>query len=112
MKIAIVGSRDYPRPQQVVRYIEQLPYTDVIISGGARGVDRIAEHVARERGMQTIIYPADWEKYGKSAGMIRNREIIEAADKVVCFWDGVSRGTNHSINLAKKLRKPLEIIFP
>jgi hypothetical protein len=110
LKIAIVGSRDFPRLDLVERYIQNLPSDTIIISGGARGVDFAAEQAARERGMRVRIFRADWNKHGKSAGMIRNHDIVNAADKVVAFWDKVSPGTKRTIELAQKAGKGLEVI--
>ena len=112
MKIAIVGSREYPNMQKVVDYINNLPLDTVIVSGGARGVDRTAETTAKGRGMKTQIFTPNWEKHGRKAGIMRNTDIVEAADKVVAFWDGVSNGTRDSIRKAQQMGKELEIIKP
>lgn len=109
MKIAIVGSRDFKDLGAVVRYVKSLPKDTIIVSGGARGVDSVAANTARDCGLQVQIFEAMWHTYGKQAGMIRNAEIIRAADKVVAFWDGVSRGTFDSINKAKAAKKPIEV---
>ena len=109
-KIAIVGSRDFAELDKVRDYVNSLPLDCIIVSGGARGVDRVAEQTASVRGMQTIIFKPDWEKHGKAAGFIRNHDIIQAADSVVAFWDGTSKGTKNSIDLATKLNKPCTIL--
>lgn len=112
MKIAIVGSRDYPNLKEVVDYVYSLSPDTVIVSGGANGVDQHAEWAAIERGMKVEIYYPDWKRHGKSAGFIRNEQIVKAADMVVAFWDGKSKGTAHSINLAQKFQKSLQVITP
>lgn len=122
MKIAIVGSRGFPSAYQQIyqwfrsRYARELPIgntqLDTIVSGGARGPDSYAERLAELWGIRTEIYPADWEQYGSRAGIIRNRQIVEAADKVVAFWDGESKGTKNTITLALQLKKNLQVIFP
>ena len=112
MKIAIVGSREYPRPQDVTDYVARLPADTVIVSGGARGVDSWAERAARARGLAVEIFPANWTAYGKRAGYVRNAEIVKASDRVVAFWDGESRGTAHTMECAKHYGKPLEVIRP
>jgi len=115
MKIAIIGSRDYPRPEfakrKMISIIENLQYNlDVmIISGGARGIDSIADDVADITGISIKIFKPDWDKYGKRAGYIRNKLIIDEAEKVLAFWDGKSKGTKHSIDLAIKAGKPVNI---
>ena len=114
-KIAIVGSRnfnDYSLIEEVVqkRYIENLGLCSedvTIISGGARGADSLAEKLANCRGYRMIVFPAEWGKYGKKAGMIRNQYIIENADVVFAFWDGKSPGTANSISLARRFGKEL-----
>lgn len=112
MKLGIVGSRDYHNVENIRRYLLlHLDEKDVVVSGAARGVDSFAEDVARSMGREVISIPADWDKLGKSAGYIRNKEIVFRSDKVVAFWDGKSRGTAHSIGLALQQGKLLAI-FP
>lgn len=111
MKIAIVGSRNYPRPEDIIQYVYNLSEDSIIISGGARGVDTWAEVAAGVKGLKTKIFPAQWDKYGKSAGFFRNELIVDECDRLVAFWDGKSKGTKHSINLVKKAGKPVEIII-
>lgn len=113
MNIAIVGSRSFGYLDMVKLHVQRIAakYPDaVIISGGARGVDSAAEVAAKHHGLDTLIFPAEWDKYGKSAGFKRNRDIVEAADVVVGFWDGTSRGTKHSLDLALELGKPVFVL--
>jgi hypothetical protein len=112
MKVAIVGSRGYPNLKAVKEYVENLPPDTTVVSGGARDVDTVAAQTAVAKGFPTQIFKPDWQKYGKAAGYIRNVDIVAAADRVVAFWDGISKGTKHSIDLAVKTGKPLEIIKP
>jgi predicted Rossmann fold nucleotide-binding protein DprA/Smf involved in DNA uptake len=110
MKIAIVGSRKFSNLIAVWRYVAMLPPGTVIVSGGARGVDSVGENSAKEAGLpRPQIFEPDWNKYGKGAGYRRNHDIIKAADIVVAFWDAISSGTLHSINLAKQYEKRLII---
>jgi len=83
---------------------------DAIVSGGAYGADALAERFAREKGIPTIIFKPDWDKYGKSAGFKRNILIVNEADVVVAFWDGFSKGTKNSIELAEKSKKPVIVM--
>lgn len=110
MKIAIVGSRDYPDLQAVVDYVKGLPSDTVIVSGGAGGVDTAAERAAKSVGMATEIFRADWKRFGKVAGFMRNHDIVRAADRVVAFHHKESRGTAHTIKITKEAGKPLEVI--
>jgi hypothetical protein len=111
-RIAIVGSRDFPVLDAVRAFVNRLPSSAIVVSGGARGVDQVAETAARERGLQVDVYPADWDTYGKSAGMRRNHDIVKAADVVVAFYDGHSRGTKNSIELAAQYDKPCKVYLP
>ena len=102
MKVAIVGSRNYPDLEKVREFVRDLSQDDIIISGGAKGVDETAEDEARKLGMEVISIPAEWNKYGRRAGLMRNDLIVAMADLVVAFWDGVSRGTKYTIDKAKE----------
>lgn len=113
MKISIIGSRafnDYDFLKKTI--LESIDVNDIdeIVSGGANGADKLGELFAEEFNKSTNIYLPDWEKYGKSAGFIRNADIIKNSDYVFAFWDGASKGTLNSINTAKKLNKKLKII--
>lgn len=113
MNVAIVGSRtfdNYLLLKETLDIINDCNNIKMIISGGARGADKLGERYAKENDIETLIFIPDWKKFGKSAGFIRNKDIVENSDKVVAFWDGKSKGTLSSINLAKKLNKELEII--
>jgi hypothetical protein len=109
MKYAIVGSRDWPNEELVVDFVKSLKKSDVIISGGAKGPDTWAVNAAKQLGLETVVHKADWDKLGRAAGMIRNKDIVNDCDKLVAFWDEVSRGTKHSIGLAEKQGKLLRI---
>ncbi len=73
-----------------------------IVCGKARGADALGELYAKERGYPIQYFPADWERYGKSAGYIRNTEMAKNADALVAFWDGSSRGTKNMIETAQR----------
>ena len=113
MKIGIVGSRVYPHRQEVVDFVNSLPDDTIIVSGGcSKGPDRWAEETAKKRGMKTLIFPADWKQYGKSAGFARNHLIVEACDELVAFHAKKSRGTAHSIELARQAGKRVTVRRP
>ena len=114
MKIAIVGSREFKDEVYVKAKVQGIflawrPNNPILVSGGAKGVDTWAEEEVKVYDFPTIIYLPEWEKYGKSAGFRRNELIINSADLVIAFWDGKSKGTKHSIDLAIKSGKPLDI---
>ena len=73
-----------------------------IVSGTARGVDQLGERYALERGLKLKKFPANWDKYGRKAGYLRNKEMAEYARILIAFWDGKSKGTKHMIDLAQK----------
>lgn len=111
-KVAIVGSRDFPNRPLVEAFVERLRPSTVVVSGRGRGVDRWAEDAAKARGLATDIYPAEWDKYGKAAGFRRNKDIVNACDHLVAFWDGESRGTMHSLDMALEQEKLFVIFLP
>lgn len=110
MRMAIVGSRDFKRLDKVRQFVNHLNYDIVVISGGARGVDQIAEKTAIDKGLRTMIFYPQWDTFGKQAGFVRNREIVDHADELVAFWDGKSKGTAHSIKLARAKGIPVLVI--
>ena len=114
INIAIIGSRglsDYNTFLNKMKEIE-LPTEEIrIVSGGAKGVDTLAERYADEMNYDKLIIKPEWSRYGKGAGIIRNKEIIKNADMIIAFWDGISPGTKHSIERAKKLDKRIVIVL-
>lgn len=77
----------------------------VIVSGCAKGADTLGERYASERGYQVLRYPAQWDKYGKSAGYRRNREMAEVSNACIAFLSSISenRGTKNMISTALKM---------
>ena len=73
----------------------------VIVSGAAKGADALGEEYARARGYKLVRYPADWERYGKAAGPIRNDLMARNADALIAYWDGKSSGTLNMIETAR-----------
>lgn len=113
MKLAVVGCRkfnNYEFLEETILEHYPIEKIDTIISGGAKGTDTLAEQFAKKHNLTLIIFAPNWEKYGKSAGPVRNQLIVKECNEMIAFWDGVSRGTLSSINLAKKSRKPVMII--
>jgi len=111
MRIVIAGSRSITDYELVRKAIEDSGFLiDVVISGGARGVDRIGEEWAQKNGKPINRFLPDWERYGKSAGFIRNDLMIRNADGAIFVYDGTSRGTAHTISLAKRKGIPTYIL--
>lgn len=109
VKLAVVGTRTFQNYALLCKTLDNYQIS-LIISGGAAGADKLAEIYAKEKNIPIKIYYPEWEKYGKSAGPIRNEFIVRESDCVIAFWDGISRGTLSSINICKKMNKPLTII--
>lgn len=115
-RVAVVGSRAFPRLMEVKAFVHELAErmrangeAIEVVSGGAPGVDIVAQTAAQDEGLGVKVFAADWNRLGKAAGMIRNQEIVDYADEVVAFWDGSSPGTKDTINRANWARKPLTI---
>ncbi len=102
MRTIIAGSRDINDEATVLAAAEAAPWEITeVVCGGAAGVDSIGAKLARERNIPVKMFPADWNKYGKSAGPRRNREMAEYAQALVAVWDGLSRGTKNMIEEAQ-----------
>lgn len=115
----VVGSRSFNDYELMERKLDKILSNFekvVIVSGGCKkGADFLAERYAKERGYPLKIFYADWGAYGKSAGFRRNVQLHEYISKAKCrgcvaFWDGKSKGTEHSFELAKKYGNQLRII--
>jgi hypothetical protein len=110
MKTIIAGSRNIIDYSLVLDAYNKAPFAITeIVSGGARGVDKLGEEVARNKGLPIKIFPADWTKYGNRAGPIRNAEMAKYADALIAVWDGQSKGTFNMIQQATN--KGLEIFI-
>lgn len=90
MKVAVVGSRGLmPSDEEMA---EHLSGAGEIVSGGAAGVDTCAAAYAARHGLTLTEFLPDYARYGRAAPIVRNREIVDHADRVVVFWDGSSKG--------------------
>lgn len=116
--ILVSGSRNFSRPQLVRQIITRLVTpSDQLMHGCARGVDTWAGEAAESQGASILKRPADWNRHGKRAGIIRNEQMLQEARQhpnlmVVIFWDGQSRGTKHMIDLCVAAHLPHQIIQP
>jgi len=81
-----------------------------IVSGGAKGADSLGERYAHENNLPIKQFLPDWDKFKKSAGYRRNEDMAKYADACIVFWDGISKGTEHMINLAKQYNIQLSIV--
>lgn len=114
MRIIIAGSRNFSDYELLVCVADQIiselnchNETIQIISGGAVGADQLGERYAKQRGYRCMRFPADWNKYGRRAGYLRNLQMAEHAISddshgvLIALWDGESKGTGHMINIAR-----------
>lgn len=112
MKLAVVGGRSFDDYSLLRKSILQnFKGVKIIVSGGAKGADSLGERYAREFNLETLIFLPDWSRWGKTAGYVRNQDIIKNADYVIAFWDGKSKGTKSSIDIAKSLGKEVIVIM-
>jgi len=110
MKTIVAGSRTISEYSVVQSAIIESGFTITeIVSGCARGVDTLGEKYANLNNLPIQKFPADWNKYGKSAGYIRNGEMARYADALIAIWDGQSKGTKHMIDTAKKYNLTIHI---
>lgn len=105
-RVIIAGGRDFDDydllSDTMDRLLSNVDEDIVIVCGKARGADTLGEVYAKERGYIVRYFPADWERYGRSAGYIRNTEMAKNADALVAFWDGRSHGTKDMVETAQK----------
>lgn len=107
LKVIIAGSRTFMDYEQLASRCDHFLSREVnkrpieIVSGTARGADRLGEKYARERGYTITQFPADWNRYGRSAGYKRNVQMADYADALIAFPLGEARGTNHMIRIAQ-----------
>ena len=114
MRLGIVGSRtfnDYSLLEKALNKLANRIDIKTIVSGGARGADSLAIKYAEVNNIETIVFKPDWS-IGKAAAAIRNRKIVDNIDILIAFWDGTSKGTRMTIDMAKsKNIKVLKIIY-
>lgn len=112
MFVIVAGGRGFGNYQLLCTKLDFFfsKITPVIICGEARGADSLGKRYAQEHNLQVLSFPANWDKYGKSAGYRRNEEMAEKADALVAFWDGKSKGTEHMIRTMLKLNKRVKIV--
>jgi hypothetical protein len=114
MILAIVGSRgftDYVKFCNVLNTIQKTHDIEEVVSGGATGADSLAARWSKENNIKFTCFPAKWHEYGMKAGYMRNKDIVQYCDKLLAFWDGASKGTNHTINRCKKFKKKHAVCY-
>jgi hypothetical protein len=111
--LLVAGSRDYEGPMywdtfDQLSYVLDMPF-DVIIHGGARGIDTEAGRWAESKGKEVIVYPADWKTYGKRAGYIRNAEMSYQCHAAILVWNGYSKGTKNMMDILLERKLPFAL---
>lgn len=103
MKTIIAGSREGVKLEDVVYAVENCGWTiSEVVSGCARGADKMGEEIASALNIPVARFPANWKLYGRRAGYRRNEQMAENAEALIAVWDGQSKGTMHMINIASQ----------
>lgn len=118
-RIIIAGSREFNNYGLLVNKVTHLirekskTHNIIIISGMARGADKLGEYWAETTGYKVERYPADWNRYGKRAGYIRNKQMAEVADALIAFNKSPNgtNGTNNMIQIMKEMKKSVRIVW-
>ena len=108
MKLAVIGSRNLTSVD-LASYISK--EVNEIVSGGAVGVDTCAAEYASREGLKLTEFLPEYKLYGRAAPIVRNKLIVDYADKVLVFWNGSSKGTLSVIRYAQKVGKTCEIVI-
>ncbi len=108
MKLAVIGSRRLTNVS-LDKYVGE--EVTEIVSGGAEGIDTCASEYAKIKAIKLTEFLPEYNLFGRAAPIVRNKKIVDYADKVIAFWDGKSKGTLSVINYAKKVGKPCEIVL-
>ncbi|MBQ7315368.1 MAG: hypothetical protein IJW83_05130 [Clostridia bacterium] len=107
MKLLIVGSRS-------ITEFDLSPYipadVDTVISGGADGIDSLAEQYADLHHLSKYILRPRYDLYGRAAPLKRNEQMVDMADAVLVIWDGRSKGTQYTLTYSKKMNKPITLV--
>ena len=107
-RIIVCGGTDFNDYDYLCKNLDVLleSYKEIrLVSGHAKGADTFAERYAAEKGIPIRVFPAEWEKYARAAGPIRNRSMLDYAKEgepvVAAFWNGRSRSTRNMLKLAE-----------
>jgi len=111
MRVGVIGSRTFNDYDRLLQVLDRLNITHIISGGCVKGADVLGERYADEFGIPKTIHLPNWDKHGKAAGPIRNTDIVNDSEMIVCCWDGKSKGTKDSVNKAHKLKKDIFILY-
>lgn len=107
--VAVVGSRSFSDYDALCKELDGQE-VDEIVSGGAAGADSLAYQYAKDKGIPILVIFPKWKQFGRSAGFLRNKLIVDRCTRVVAFWDGSSKGTASTIKLAQDAGKEVQVI--
>ena len=110
MKLAVVGTKKFKDLQFLKSILEVIPKIDQIISGGAAGTDTLARQYAFQKQISFLEFLPDHKKFGDKAKHIRDKLIVQECDELIAFWDGECEGTRFTMDIARKLGKPVRVI--
>ena len=103
MKTIIAGSRSLNKIEHVIEAVRLSNFNITeVISGEAVGIDSQGKNWAFIHDIPVKSFPAEWDVYGKRAGYIRNDEMAKYGEALILVWDGISKGSKHMLDLAKK----------
>jgi hypothetical protein len=109
MKTIIAGSRSFSDYELLRSVCDEYEIME-IVSGTARGADLLGEQYGKEKGIPIKQFPADWNKWGKRAGFLRNVQMAEYGERLIAFWDGESSGTWMMIDEARKRKLEVRVV--
>lgn len=116
-RVVVAGGRTFDNYNTLCHYLDYMlsnkiaeGYNIIIVSGAARGADKLGERYAKANNYKIEQYIPDWNK-GKGAGYARNCEMAAVADACIVFWNGISRGSKHMIDICVRLDVPVETVM-
>ena len=107
MKLLIAGSRSI-KEYGLEKHIPV--QTTMIITGGADGIDTLAEKIADKKRLSKLVLRPQYDLHGRCAPLKRNEKMVELCDMALIIWDGCSKGTKYTINYAEKIGKKVILI--
>lgn len=114
MRILVCGDRNWEDEKCIENALKKYPTNTILIHGNCRGADKLSGIVAKKLGMEVIPFPANWGRYGKGAGHVRNQQMLDEGkpEKIIAFHSNLekSKGTLNMVTKARKAKLPVEII--
>ena len=107
MILLVAGSRSI-KEYDLGKYVPE--NTTMIVTGGADGIDTLAEQYADKKRLSKLVLRPQYSLYGRGAPLKRNEKLVEICDMALIIWDGVSKGSEYTIKYAKKMGKKVILI--